>query len=118
MGDEEIAPSKDMVQSVWAENSACKILEYSVLARRLVHTEGDQLYVFGTIPSSSILQAHLYTTTSSMGMYLPYTFIPTFSLSFFDRSQLKLSMTFFKKQYVYQFLNLIRIKIRTLWHNY
>ena len=38
------------------------ILEYSVLARFSAHTLLDQLYAFASIPSSSILRAHLCQT--------------------------------------------------------
>ncbi len=41
-------------------------VEYCVLARLSLHTDWDQLWVFGAISSSSILRPILYTNYYSM----------------------------------------------------
>ena len=61
MENEGIAPNAFRWSSCYGQK-VVTVVEYSVLARL------DQLYIFGTIPSSSILRAHLYTTPSSMNL--------------------------------------------------
>ena len=59
------------------------ILEYRVLVQLSTHAWLDQLNVFGAIPLSSILIAHLYTTLSSMTytQQLKFFLLPVFFLS-------------------------------------
>ena len=64
MEDEDIAPTTYTADPVGMGRKSClfTILEYSVLVRYRL----DLLDIFGAISSSSILRAHLYTTSLSM----------------------------------------------------
>ena len=56
-----------LIQLVRAESHT--VFQYSVQARLSAHSDWiscTYMYVFGAMPSSSILRAHLYTTHSSM----------------------------------------------------